>query len=154
MFFFLFSGRGNLSKPNDFLKIKKSKLCLTLRDLLFSDDQHRDELSYFVLFMDNNSCSNKIKFLLDLNTFEKALQLKRSEVLQKCMRNCAKSNEMIEIESLSASSVIKNLDEEFGVFEEAPILNQRSCNCLSEYYQSNKLITLILMLLFFMIPSI
>lgn len=91
--------------------------------------------------MDNNGCSNKIKFLLDLNTFEKALQQKRSEILQKCMNKCPKSSEMVEIESLSASSVIKNLDEEFGVFEEAPILglNRKNCNCLDEYYQSKSL---------------
>ena len=88
--------------------------------------------------MDNNGCSNKIKFLLDLNTFETALQQKRNEILQKCMNKCSKNSEMLEIESLSASSVIKNLDEEFGVFEEAPIigLNQSNCSCLNEYYQS------------------
>jgi hypothetical protein len=56
---------------DDLMRIKKSKLCFKLNDLLSKlyDNDQTDELSYFILFMDANGLNNFIKILLDVNNF-------------------------------------------------------------------------------------
>ena len=66
-----FLGRGNL-KADFSLKNRRSKLAYSLEDILF--DEKNDELSYFVLFMDSLGSTSYVKFLLDLNNFEKAIR--------------------------------------------------------------------------------
>jgi hypothetical protein len=78
-------GRGNL-KADFSLKNRRSKLAYSLEDILF--DENNDELSYFVLFMDSLNSSNYVKFLLDLNNFEKALRKYKTSLSNSCKSAC------------------------------------------------------------------
>lgn len=77
--------RGNL-KADFSLKNRRSKLAYSLEDILF--DENNDELSYFVLFMDSLNSSNYVKFLLDLNNFEKALRKYKTSLSNSCKSAC------------------------------------------------------------------
>ena len=114
-------------------------MCHSLKNLLDLIDNSNNnnsctkldnELSYFILFMDNNNLTNFLKILLDFKNFKNAFMIKKHELKENCARcNSDKNNEK------KNGITIKNFNGIDDDFELNEIINENEidCICMVEY---------------------
>jgi hypothetical protein len=91
-----------------------------------------NELSYFILFMDNNNQTSFLKILLDFNNFKNAFVIKKNELKDNCARCNSDKND------LNRKKMFKNFNDFDDDFELNDIINENEidCICMVEYNKS------------------
>ena len=72
-----YNSSGHCTISSELASLRHSRLHRSLYNLIYTPN---DELNYFILYMESCSLSSYIKFILDINTFNKII---RENILEK-----------------------------------------------------------------------